>query len=63
MSHYPSSSSATRINGYAFWGMVIFGLVVLPSCGIPQLRCAKPAQPVPETFKGVASTECPPQLP
>ena len=62
MSHFQSSSSATRINRYALWAYVISGLLVLPSCGIPQLRCAKPPQPMPDNFKDMAATESPPQL-
>src|SRR5262249_45072003 len=59
MSHSPSSSSAKRNRRFAPWMVLIaMGLLVLPSCGIPQLRCAKPAPPPPETFNGTASCDC-----
>lgn len=58
MSHSLSSSSAKRSRYYAPWMVLIpIGLLVLPSCGIPQLRGAKPAPPVPETFNGAASCD------
>ena len=58
MSHLPSSSSAKQNSGFALWVALIFaGLLVLPSCGIPQLRPAKPAPPLPDTFNGVATCD------
>lgn len=55
MNHLRSSSSAKHRNCFAAWLVLIAcGLLVLPSCGIPQLRCPKPAPPVPEDFHGVA---------
>ncbi len=63
MSHLQSFSSAKKTKYYAIWmALITGGLLALPSCGIPQLRCAKPAQPVPDTFHGVANTESPPQM-
>jgi NodT family efflux transporter outer membrane factor (OMF) lipoprotein len=37
--------------------LVATSLLVLPSCGIPQLRPAKPAPPVPDAFNGVATSD------
>src|SRR5262245_59345384 len=58
MSHSLSSSSAKRNSPRAVWLIIVAtGLLVLPSCGIPQLRGAKPAPPLPETFNGVATCD------
>jgi len=58
MSHLPSSSSAKHNGHFATWALIIAaGLLVLPSCGIPQLRSAKPAPPVPDTFNGLTSCD------
>jgi NodT family efflux transporter outer membrane factor (OMF) lipoprotein len=58
MSHLPSSSSAKQNSRLALWVALIFaGLIVLPSCGIPQLRPAKPTPPLPDTFNGVATCD------
>ncbi len=63
MSHFQRSSSAKNTKYYVIRLVLISGaLLVLPSCGIPQLRCAKPAQPTPDTFNGMSNTESPPQL-
>lgn len=57
MSHSRSSSSARHSRHCALWIVLIAsGLLVLPSCGIPKLRCAKPAPPLPDSFNGVTST-------
>lgn len=63
MSHLRSSSSAKQYSHYAWWMLLIAGgLLVLPSCRIPQLRPAKPAPPLPDTFNGVTSCENTSQL-
>jgi NodT family efflux transporter outer membrane factor (OMF) lipoprotein len=38
--------------------LITTGLLVLPSCGIPQLRCAKQSAPMPDTFNGACSCDC-----
>lgn len=63
MSHLPRSSSAKRSHRFALALLLIsVGLLVLPSCGIPRLRGAKPAPPVPETFDDVQTGDCATQL-
>lgn len=60
MSHSQSSSSAklNKQGSRALWAMLLAGaLLVLPSCGIPQLRSAKPAPSLPDTFNGTVSSD------
>jgi len=58
MSHSQSSSSAKHSNHSALWLVLIASsLLVLPSCGIPKLRGAKSAPPMPDTFNGSVSED------
>ncbi len=51
------SSNADRWN-FALSTVIVAGfLLVLPSCCIPQLRCAQKAPPLPDTFSGEMSFE------
>ena len=62
MNHLASSSNANS-KRLAISTVILAGaLLVLPSCCIPQLRCAKKAPPLPNDFNGEASWDNSAQL-
>lgn len=55
MSHSARSSSTPGKRVALKLAIVCGSLVVLPSCGIPKLHCAKPGAPLPDSFNGTTT--------